>query len=124
MCKVEGIALRMSTRWSPLNTTTTGVLLLLLEGDNALSASNARLLAIRLRGTCKAAAALAAVAKLPAGQQETGNVSSMAKVGKMVQQKVKHAATLSAGNATSNATSADTAMILQHDDNEAYSHAC
>ena len=60
----------MSTRWFPLNTSTTGVLL--LDGDTALSAKNARLLAMRLWGTCKAAAALAAVAKLPTGRHEVG----------------------------------------------------
>ena len=59
----SGIALRMSTRWLPLTTRTTGVL---LDGDAGLSARNAKLLAMRLWGTCRAAAALAAVARLPA----------------------------------------------------------
>ena len=60
---MNGIALRVSTRWLPLSTSTTGVH---RRDDVGISATNAKLLAICLWDTPKADAALAAVAKDPA----------------------------------------------------------
>ena len=60
---MNGIALRVSTRWLPFSTSTTGVH---RRDDVGISATNAKLLAICLWDTPKADAALAAVAKDPA----------------------------------------------------------
>lgn len=60
---MNGIALRVSTRWLPLSTSTIGVHRCDAVG---MSATNAKLLAICLCDTPKADAALAAVAKDPA----------------------------------------------------------